>query len=146
MKHPQMGVNHATPPYLGELWCTYLGHPCSWCSCCILKSWWLVHLFSKMYNVPWCIRFNIKSERSSCFIMTSSYIKHPNHVTTCYVQQYVPFHVQWHKAYAELNLTWNWHAVWPSLFIIADILVNIECRSQKPLLIYALYLNVNDYF
>ncbi len=41
--------------------------------------------------------------------------KHPNHMTTNYVQSCVPFHVQWVKAYAELNLTWNWHAVRPSL-------------------------------
>ncbi len=31
-------------------------------------------------------------------------------------------------------------------FVIADFLVDKPCRPQTPLVIYALYLNVNDYF
>ncbi len=50
--------------------------------------------------------------------------KHPNHVTTCkyvnhlttyYLQPWVPFHVQWVKAYVEIHLRLNWNAVWSSL-------------------------------
>ncbi len=69
-------------------------------------------------------------------------IKHPNHVTTYYIQPSVPFHVEWVKVYAELNLTY----CRAFTFVIADFLVDKPCRPQKPLLIDALYLNVNDYF
>ncbi len=77
-------------------------------------------------------------------IITIAWFKHHNHVTTYYAQTCVPFHVRWVKSYSELNLTSNWHAVWP--FVIVDFVVAKHCRTQKHLLIDALYLNVNDYF
>ncbi len=38
-------------------------------------------------------------------ILICRLIKYPNHVTLYYVQPCVAVHVQWDKAYAELNLT-----------------------------------------
>ncbi len=48
-----------------------------------------------------------------------------------------------------LNQIWHEIGMLSGLLFIADFLVDKLCRPQKPLLIYALYLNVNmvnDYF
>ncbi len=83
---------------------------------------------------------------SFCCSFGNIIIKHPIHMTTYYVQPCVPFHVQWVKAYPELNLTWNWHADWPSLLSLLNFWWQTMHRPQKPLPVYALYLNGNDYF
>ncbi len=40
----------------------------------------------------------------------------------------------------------KWTCCLAFTFVIVDFLVDKPCRPQKPLLIYALYVTVNDYF
>ncbi len=40
----------------------------------------------------------------------------------------------------------KWTCCLAFTFVIVDFLVDKPCKAQQPLLIYALYLNVTDYF